>query len=110
MEGLGTSWASLGVCPKLLMFLEGSHVPPCAWSGADDICQQWEAESEPVLYWVLATVGSPCVNRTASTTGSGTDMLEGLYKTEARQGVVGPTHGLHCGADTLGFLSLQDKD
>lgn len=44
-----------------------------------DICQQWEAESEPVLYWVLATVGSPCVNRAASTTGSGTDMLEGLF-------------------------------
>lgn len=87
MEGLGTSWASLGVSPKLLLFLEGSHVQPCAQSGADDICPQWEAESEPVPRSVVAAVGSPCVNSAASSAGSGIHMLEGLF-TRLRHGRV----------------------
>lgn len=72
MEGLGASWASLGVCHKFLLFLEDSHTQPCAWSGADNICQEWEAESKPCLYLVVVTLGSSCVSRAARATCSGT--------------------------------------
>lgn len=54
-----------GSCHKRLLFLEDSHVQPCAWSGEDNICQKWEAESKPYLYSIVATLGSSSVSRAA---------------------------------------------
>lgn len=88
MERLGTSLASLEVCHKLLLFLEGSHVRSHAESGTDDFCRKWEAESKPFLYAVIVTVGPPSVGRAVRAICSGPPMSRGsLCKTEARQGV-----------------------